>query len=102
MLAAPNKLRCGIAKGTVFSVGNGNDFVGSCINISARLQKLHNLSFCFSTIGVDYDKEMTSKAKMLFYQKKVFIRGIGEEIVCVLKEEFDSLIPDDKKYFIDL
>ncbi len=41
----PSKLRCGIARGTVYSVGNGQDFVGPCINVAARLQKLSNLSF---------------------------------------------------------
>ena len=34
----PPVLRCGLARGTVFSVGNRSDFVGSCINMAARLQ----------------------------------------------------------------
>lgn len=33
----PNALRCGIARGSVFSVGNGKDYVGPCINIASRL-----------------------------------------------------------------
>ena len=44
----PNKLRCGIARGNVFPIGNGCNFVGPCINISARLQKFKGLSFAFS------------------------------------------------------
>src|SRR5450755_1342207 len=45
---APPRLRCGIAKGTVFSVGDGDDYVGSCLNMCARLQKLHGLRICFN------------------------------------------------------
>ncbi len=99
MVTPPTKLRCGIAKGTVFSVGNGQDYVGSCINVSARLQKIHNLSFCFSTIGIDYSKGMLEKTKLTYLQKKVNIRGIGDEIVCVRKIEFDKLQPEDKIHF---
>jgi len=102
MIAAPPILRCGIAKGTVFSVGNGNDYVGSCINVSARLQKLHGLTFSFSTIGIDYNKGMTTRTKKLYLQKKVNIRGIGEEIICVLKREFNSLDSKDQKHFTDV
>src|SRR5690606_37938418 len=36
----PKVLRCGVARGTVYSVGDSNDFVGTCINMAARLQKL--------------------------------------------------------------
>lgn len=49
----PPKLRCGIARGTIYTVGNGNDFVGPCINVSARLQKFNSLSFCFSRRGIN-------------------------------------------------
>jgi class 3 adenylate cyclase len=41
----PTKLRCGIARGQVISVGEDQDYVGSCINIASRLQKLSLLSF---------------------------------------------------------
>jgi class 3 adenylate cyclase len=50
----PTKLRCGISRGTIYSVGNGNDFVGPCINLSSRLQKLYSLSFAFSRNGIDF------------------------------------------------
>jgi class 3 adenylate cyclase len=43
----PSRLRCGIARGNVFPIGNGLDFVGPCINISSRLQKFNGLSFAF-------------------------------------------------------
>ena len=31
----------------VISIGGGRDYVGSCINIASRLQKLSDLTFCF-------------------------------------------------------
>src|SRR6185295_5531476 len=36
----PAKLRCGIARGRIKSIGAKQDYVGQCINIAARLQKL--------------------------------------------------------------
>ena len=58
----PGALRCGLAKGTVYSVGDGNDFVGPCINLAARLQKLDSFSFAFSRRGFNpedlFDKDL--------------------------------------------
>jgi|ERR1043166_4425214 class 3 adenylate cyclase len=45
MVDPPTALRCGVARGTVFSVGAGQDYVGSCINMAARLQKLPGITF---------------------------------------------------------
>ena len=44
---APPTLRCGIAGGKVCSVGNGEDYVGPCINLASRLQNLSSLEFSF-------------------------------------------------------
>jgi hypothetical protein len=97
----PSKLRCGIARGAIYSVGNGNDFVGPCINMSARLQKLNSLSFCFSRRGFNYEVNSYLTKKILI--KKVDVRGIGnEELVCVLKDEFDQLNPEYKEKFTDV
>lgn len=96
---APTKLRCGIATGIIYSVGNGNDFVGPCINVSARLQKLHSLSFCFSRRGINPNIMDDSYLKS-FIVKKVNIRGIGEsELVCILKNEFENLDESEKINF---
>ncbi len=54
----PTSLRCGVARGMVYSVGNGEDYVGPCINIASRLQKLSKLPFCFSRRGLDFEKGM--------------------------------------------
>lgn len=95
----PPKLRCGIARGTIYTVGNGNDFVGPCINVSARLQKFNSLSFCFSRRGIN-PAEMHESYSKYFIVKKVDIRGVGEtELVCVLKEEFDKLSKEEKLKF---
>jgi hypothetical protein len=96
----PSKLRCGIARGTIYSVGNGNDFVGPCINMSARLQKLNSLTFCFSRRGLN--PEGNDYLNKLVVTKKVDIRGIGsDELVCVVKTEYDKLEQVDKDKFIE-
>lgn len=96
---APKVLRSGVAKGTVFSIGNGEDYVGSCINVAARLQKFNNLNFCFSTMGIDYDKGFKKITRDKFLIKKVRIRGIGEEIIGIRKKEFEDLDKNDQKDF---
>ena len=55
----PNRLRCGIARGKVFSVGNGQDYVDPCINIASRLQQLSHLTFCFPQRGFDVKENIT-------------------------------------------
>lgn len=95
----PPNLRCGIARGNVFPIGNGQDFVGPCINISSRLQKLYDLSFVVSTRGIDWGA-MAEGYKMRFEKKRVSIRGIGNnELIYVLKADFDELPEDIKSHF---
>ena len=87
----PHILRCGIARGRVFSVGNGKDYIGHCINIASRLQKLGPLTFCFPHRGFDVKRYMDEDHRQHFIEKRVSIMGIGEnELVWVLKEEFDK------------
>jgi hypothetical protein len=94
----PRKLRCGIARGAIYSVGNGNDFVGPCINMSARLQKLNSLPFCFSRRGLNPDVNPNMKEKVI--TMKTEIRGIGsDELVCMMKIEYDALSEIDKAKF---
>jgi len=101
IISPPSKLRCGIARGSIYSVGNGHDFVGPCINMSARLQKLHSLSFSFSRRGINPMK-FTEISKQRFVTKKVNIQGIGEEeLVCILKDEYEALPIEDKAKFVD-
>jgi len=96
----PNTLRCGIARGRVFSVGNGEDYVGPCINIASRLQKLSLLTFCVSRRGFDFEKNMHKDTAPQFVIKSVSLRGIGEdELVWILKKEFDNLPQEEKALF---
>lgn len=97
----PPVLRCGVARGTVFSVGNGNDFVGSCINMAARIQKLGATTFAFNRRGFEIDD---ASAPAFFRNDlliaEVAIRGIGDkELVCILKREYERMKATDKKQF---
>jgi len=58
----PKKLRVGIARGQVLSIGDNNDFVGPCINMASRLQKLGSLSFAISRRGFN-PKECFEKSR---------------------------------------
>ena len=96
----PRALRCGIARGTVFSVGKGLDYVGSCINMAARLQKLPGISFCFNCRGFELEGHNPIFFEKSIVVKQVAIRGIGErELVGILKSEGDKLGPKDRKLF---
>jgi len=96
----PKSLKCGVALGRVCSVGDGEDYVGPCINIASRLQKLSNLGFCLSQRGIDLKKGMLRDVAKRYMVKSVAIRGIGEdELVIVHKSDFAKLSPRDKALF---
>jgi class 3 adenylate cyclase len=97
----PSKMRCGVARGQVISVGDGNDYVGSCINIAARLQKLSQLTFAISRRGFDMSQIPPDILKWKeFILKKVELRGIGnEELVYIKQKEFRRLPPEERKLF---
>lgn len=96
----PSRLRCGIARGKVFSVGNGEDFVGPCINLASRLQKLSSISMAFARRGFKADKYMDEHMRNHFALKKVAIRGVGEhELVYIDKAEFEELSDEERELF---
>jgi len=97
----PTKLRCGIARGNAFSIGNGSDFVGPCINISTRLQKFSGLSFAFSARGINI-RGFEEGYRKNFTKKRVAIRGIGDnELIYILKDEFNNLSEELKSNFLE-
>ena len=98
----PSRLRCGIARDKVMSISNGQDYVGSCINIAARLQKIGKLGFAFKRTGLDPTKCFNkSDAKHLLI-KKVNIRGIGDDkLIVVLRKEYEELTSREKSKFRD-
>lgn len=102
VVGPPDMLRCGIARGRVFSVGNGEDYVGPCINMASRLQKLSFLTFCFPRRGFDVKKYMTKSLASELVVRLVSIPGIGEsELVWILKEEFGKLPEKERELFIE-
>jgi hypothetical protein len=98
MSKAPLKLRCGIARGQIMSIGDGLDFVGPCINFAARLQKLGKFSFSFSKRGFELEKYFAEETQSLFTLIKSQIRGVGnEELLFVLKQEVRKLPVKERK-----
>jgi class 3 adenylate cyclase len=91
----PAQLRCGVARGHVFSVGNGDDYVGACINIAARLQKfIPNIAVSKRGINI------IGKPSPFFLTKIVNIRGIGaNELIYVRRNTFEELSLDQKREF---
>ncbi len=101
IVSPPLALRCGIARGTVYSVGEDADYVGSCINMAARIQKLPGLSFAFNCRGFDLSYPKEPQPLDTFCDvKKVSIRGINEEeLVAVLKNDLTVMSDEDKKLY---
>jgi hypothetical protein len=98
----PIDLRCGVARGMVCTVGKGGDYVGPCINIASRLQKLSSMRICISLRGIDFEEGMGKETAEKYTVKSVPIRGIGEgELVIVDKEQFEKLPKRDKEFFGD-
>lgn len=96
----PQVIRCGVARGKVFTVGNGRDYVGHCINSASRLSHLGPLSFCFPHRGFPIRDYMPVEYTRLFIPKYLSVRGIGEsEIVWVVRSEFDKLPEKNKALF---
>ncbi len=80
------------------TVGDGNDFVGSCLNIASRLQKLSMLSFAISRRGIN--RTNYSALNKEFVLKQVELRGIGkEELVYVSNSELQALPGKERKFF---
>jgi len=96
----PKLLRCGVARGQVVSIGDFGDYVGSCINVSARLQKLGGTRFAVSRRGLDLSEASGYPAADVFVLKQVALRGIGNtELVYLLRDDFEALSSDDKAAF---
>jgi hypothetical protein len=80
------------------SIGDGRDFVGPCINLAARLQKLGKFSFAFSKRGFELEKYFTKETQSLFTLIRSQIRGVGdEELLFVLKNELRKLPVKEQK-----
>lgn len=99
----PSVLRCGMARGKVFSVGEGRDYVGHCINNASRLTQLGPLSFCFPHRGFQVQEYMPDNYFRIFIPKLVAVRGVGEsERIWVLKTEFERLPDKNRELFREI
>jgi len=100
----PARLRCGIALGQTISIGGGADYVGSCINVASRLQKLGTLSFAISRRGFDLEESPDCEGSLRSYLtlKQTAIRSIGkQELVYIRRDEFAALSAKEKQEFRD-
>ena len=98
----PLILRCGISRGQIISLGDGQDYVGSCINMAARLQKINSLTFAISRRGFDLKASKGRLEKQLTL-RKIKISGIGDdELVYILKSEYNNCTSNVKKMFKDI
>lgn len=94
----PLMLRCGIAQGQVTSIANGNDYVGMCINVAARLQKLANDAFSFGFTKKGLEEEEGSNWYRHFILIQIEIRGLAKpEFVYVFRTEFNRLPEDEQR-----
>jgi len=99
----PAVLRCGVARGKVFSVGGGHDYIGHCINNASRLGSLNPLTFCFPHRGFAVREYLPAEYAQLFVPKYLSVRGVGDnELVWVVKEEFDNLPEKSRAMFRSL
>jgi hypothetical protein len=93
IVAPPPSLRCGVARGTVYSVGDGADYIGGCINMAARIQKLPGITFAFNRRG--FDLEENPNVAKEFVVRKVAIRGINDaELLAVLRSDLETMDAD--------
>jgi hypothetical protein len=99
----PSVLRCGLARGKVFSIGDGRDYVGHCINNASRLSHMGPLSFAFPHRGFQVREHMPAEYFRIFIPKYVSIRGVGDnELIWLVKAEFDSLPEKTKEQYRNL
>jgi hypothetical protein len=100
----PPALRCALARGMVYSVGEGQDYVGSCLLMAARLLRLHGITFCFDSRGFNLkDAEKSDWIRSEVILKRVSCPGLGdEELIGILRSESRALKWDDKRQFKSL
>jgi len=94
----PLMLRCGIAQGQVTSIANGNDYVGMCINVASRLQKLAGNAFSFGFTKKGLEQEEGSNWYSHFTLIQIEIRGLAKpEFVYVFRSEFANLPREEQR-----
>jgi hypothetical protein len=96
----PSILRCGVARGKIFSIGNDKEYVGHCINNASRLSRLGSLSFCFPHRGFQVQEYMPQEYRQIFVPKYVTLRGIGaNELIWIVRDEYNNLPQKNREMF---
>lgn len=103
----PKLLRCGVSIGMV-SKYNSNickempeDYIGVCINLASRLQKIHN-SILFSA-NIEFNGKYSIVELSNIYKKvKVKIRGFKNIVPIYVTEIEYNKIDDEEKYLFFL
>jgi class 3 adenylate cyclase len=99
----PATLRCGVARGKVYGIGNDKEYVGHCINNATRLSRLSFLTFCFPHRGFQVREHMPAQFRQVFVPKYVSIPGVGDnELVWVVSEEYSRLPEKNRDMFRSL
>ena len=96
----PEQLRVGVARGRISSLGDARDYVGPCINVAARLQKITpGVFFCMARSGF---RPESHKEQSKLVVKKVKLRGLPQgALVCLWKLNFDALKEEEQSLFSD-
>jgi len=100
----PRRLRCGVAQGQVSALAGGRDFVGACINLASRVQKLGKLGFSILATGFDLSRVPAERLRDVLVKKRTQVRLSDQqtwELVYVIKSDFEALDPKDKADFVD-
>ncbi len=88
----PQSLRCRIARGSVFSVNNGRDYVGHCINIAIHLHEYKLISFSVACDGFNVSESLEPSLVTQLVSLSLPIKGMGsKEPVWLLRREIESL-----------
>lgn len=97
----PPRLRCGIARGTVLPVGDSADYVGTCINMAARMQKLPGVTVVFNRRGFLLESPDSNRRILeMFEIKSVAVSGIGSgELIGVLRSDLARMSPEQAELY---
>jgi len=94
-----HKREIDVSERQVTGIGS-SDYVGICINIASRLQKLGDGAFSFAFTKKGLDENKNDDWLEDFRLIKITIRGVSkEELVYVLRKEFQTLSREDKKRY---
>ena len=82
----PQVLRCGVSRGAVYPIGSEPDFIGNCINLASRLQKVGEHFFVCSRGGIDSDRCFTPEYLSEFEQVDIEVRGMSHDIPVLISK----------------